>query len=275
MVKPARDCARTHIAGRHRRQPSFWAQDRQRGAGRGQRTAGDWATRHRNGSRLFGEGPPGPASPTRPPRAAPPPPGAPGPAPPRAAFPGTRSRQRNLDLLSASEDVSTVNMKTLGPILTAFCLCVTLTGRASAAHSGDVVSLGNDTYSITCEAKNAFNRNVDKLKTDASDAAAMYCEAQGKQMRVISLTGDVPMFSLGYAKAKIVFRALNPGDPGLTSNAAPEGPAAAPAIAPVEKPLSTDDLYAALVKLDDLRKKGILTDDEFQAEKKKVLSKSK
>src|ERR1022692_316397 len=119
MVKPARDCARTHIAGRHRRQPSFWAQDRQRGAGRGQRTAGDWATRHRNGSRIVGEAAPGRVFPTP----------APGPAPPRAAFPGTRSRQRNLDLLSASEDVSTVNMKTLGPILTAFCLCVTLTGK--------------------------------------------------------------------------------------------------------------------------------------------------
>ena len=32
--------------------------------------------------------------------------------------------------------------------------------------------------------------------------------------------------------------------------------------------------YSELVKLDDLRKKGILTDDEFQAEKKKLLSKS-
>ena len=37
---------------------------------------------------------------------------------------------------------------------------------------------------------------------------------------------------------------------------------------------STDDLYEALLKLDDLRKKGILTDEEFQAEKKKVLSRS-
>jgi hypothetical protein len=134
-----------------------------------------------------------------------------------------------------------------------------------------VVPLGNDTYSITRQAKTAFNRNIEKLKADVSDAAAKFCEAQGKQLKVISLTEDLPMFSLGYAKAKIVFKALNPGDPGLTSDTA----SAAPAVAPVEKPLSTDDLYAALVKLDDLRKKGILTDDEFQAEKKKVLSRSK
>lgn len=35
---------------------------------------------------------------------------------------------------------------------------------------------------------------------------------------------------------------------------------------------ATDDLYARLVILDDLRKKGILTDEQFQAEKKKILS---
>jgi hypothetical protein len=139
-----------------------------------------------------------------------------------------------------------------------------------------VVPLGDDTYSITREAKSAFNRNIEKLKADATAAATEFCEAQGKQMKVISLTADVPLFSLGYAKAKIVFKALNPGDPRLTSDSASmAAPAMAPAMAPVEKPLSTDELYAALVKLDDLRKKGILTDDEFQAEKKKILNKSK
>lgn len=150
-----------------------------------------------------------------------------------------------------------------------------------------MVSMGNDTYSITREAKTAFNRDVEKLKADASDAAAKYCEAQGKQLKVVSLTGTVPFFGTGYAKAKIVFRALSPGDPGLTSETAQMAPAVAssvapytppyvpPAAAPAEKSLSTDELYNDLLKLDDLRKKGILSDDEFQAEKKKVLSRSK
>ena len=63
--------------------------------------------------------------------------------------------------------------------------------------------------------------------------------------------------------------ALSPGDPALL----PPVPVVAPesvAIAP--RALSTDELVTELTKLDDLRKKGILTDDEFQAEKKKVLS---
>ena len=40
-------------------------------------------------------------------------------------------------------------------------------------------------------------------------------------------------------------------------------------------PLTTDELYANLLKLDDLHKKGILTDEEFAAEKKKRLARSK
>jgi hypothetical protein len=149
--------------------------------------------------------------------------------------------------------------------------------------------MGNDTYSITREARTAFNRDTDKLKADASDAAARFCADQGKQLKVVSLTESTPKFGLGYAKAKIVFKALNAGDPGLASEpaAAPASlaaPASAPApasiaapawVAPAERSLSTDELYGDLVKLDDLRKKGILTDDEFQSEKRKVLSRSK
>ncbi len=139
------------------------------------------------------------------------------------------------------------------------------------------VSLGNNTYSITCEASNAFHRDLDKLKADATDLASQFCAQEGKQMKLLSLTGKVPMFATGYAHAKIVFKALNPGDPELTMPVTPEGTIAVPvaAAAPAAPPrLSTDELYTELVKLDDLRKKGILTDDEFQAEKKKLLSRS-
>jgi len=190
----------------------------------------------------------------------------------RPGFPGWRLRQRNLDLFGALDEGSAVNPITLGRTLSAACMCVTLIGCASASHDDapKVVELGNDTYSITCEAKNAFHRDTEKLKADASAAAAGYCAAQGKQMKLVSLTSDLPMFSTGYAKAKIVFKALNAGDPGLLASENTTAVAA-----PAERSLTTDDLYNELLKLDDLRKKGILTDEEFQSEKKKVLNRSK
>jgi Short C-terminal domain len=161
---------------------------------------------------------------------------------------------------------------TLGSIFSVAVLALASSAFASAPLAP--VSLGDNTWSITREAGSAFNRDVDKLKAEATDAATKFCADQGKQMKLISLTGKLPMFSLGYANAKIVFKALNPGDPELAAPATVQGAPAQVVYAPVEKRLTTDELYDELVKLDDLRKKGILTDDEFQAEKKKLLSRS-
>ncbi len=40
-----------------------------------------------------------------------------------------------------------------------------------------------------------------------------------------------------------------------------------------KKQSQNNDLYTELTKLDDLRKKGILTEDEYNAQKKKLLEK--
>jgi hypothetical protein len=53
----------------------------------------------------------------------------------------------------------------------------------------------------------------------------------------------------------------------------PIRPSAASKVAPA--PLTTDELYVNLLKLDELHKKGILTDEEFAAKKKKLLARSK
>ncbi|MEO8505376.1 MAG: SHOCT domain-containing protein [Acidobacteriota bacterium] len=52
---------------------------------------------------------------------------------------------------------------------------------------------------------------------------------------------------------------------GKPAGAAPQGQA------PPSQVLHSDDLYTKLVKLDELRKKGILTDAEFEVQKKKLL----
>ena len=136
--------------------------------------------------------------------------------------------------------------------------------------------MGNNTYSMTREGRTAFSRDTDKLREEVTAAAVKFCEGQGKQMRQISITSKLPMFAMGYPSATIVFMALNPGDPALTGPLPGENSAGTSVTVQrtVTLSSSTDDLVSALTKLDDLRKKGILTDEEFQAEKKKILSRS-
>ena len=61
--------------------------------------------------------------------------------------------------------------------------------------------------------------------------------------------------------------------PGHSASADRAGVAAsAPPTAQREERQRTDDIYEAILKLDDLRKRGLLTDEEFNAEKQKVLT---
>lgn len=162
-----------------------------------------------------------------------------------------------------------MNKNVFAPVFALLCALVFFTGNAVAGPSSKstLLPMADGTLEITREASNGFNRDIAALKAAAREDAEKYCAAQNKQLKVISETSSKPFFGTGYAKAKIVFRALNPGEIDVHDSA---GGGVSPSVT-----ASTDEIYAALTKLDDLRKKGILTDEEFQAEKKKVLSHSR
>ncbi len=150
----------------------------------------------------------------------------------------------------------------------------TITLSCHANPHPDVVELGNDTYEITREAKTGFARDTDKLKEEALHDAGAYCSAHHKELKVISTTAKVPRLPLsGFANAKVVFKALDANDPELHAPVVSTEAGLVHGDAPRMKS-GTDTLYSDLMKLDDLRKKGILTDEEFQAQKKKLLEKS-
>ncbi len=165
-----------------------------------------------------------------------------------------------------------------------------LTASAAQASTASLADLGNNTFSCTREATTTFGRDTDKLIAEAKDDAAKFCAAKSKQPKIVSISFEKPWMTLGFPKATVVFKALDAGDPALADTtpvpvvrtdkkAKPvEKLEPQPAIAPrpVSPPASSvDTLYADLTKLDELRKKGILTEEEFQAEKKKVLERSK
>ena len=170
-----------------------------------------------------------------------------------------------------------MNRLPLVRILSTSLLFVGLSGSVSASTSKQV-SLGGNTYSVTREASSAFKRDIEALQAEAEADAAKYCTEHGKQLKVITTSTDRPRFSLGYATAKVIFKALDAGDPELTSAPVPVAAtdsAPAPVASGVIPQGPPGDLYTDLLKLDDLRKRGILTDKEFNAEKKKLLKRSR
>ena len=152
-----------------------------------------------------------------------------------------------------------------------------LAAACRADPNPDIVSLGHDTYALTHWADNGFTRNTDKLKAQALEDAAAYCAKLHKELKIVSTTTARPAVPLtGFASAKVVFKALDANDPELHAPVlAPLPDDSAPGAVEYATPLTeTDVLYKDLKELDDLRKHGLLTEEEFQAKRKKLVEKS-
>jgi hypothetical protein len=130
----------------------------------------------------------------------------------------------------------------------------------------------------------------EKQKSQIEEDADTYAARLGKSAEKIAMeehSRELNQFYTAYSwdyKFRLVDR---PGSapaaaaPVIATTIVPAGePAAkgqttataAPAAPPAETRARTvDELYDQLIKLDELRKRGILTDDEFEAQKKKLL----
>jgi hypothetical protein len=142
--------------------------------------------------------------------------------------------------------------------------------------------MGSDTFIVTRQAATGFS-GAGTLKADAISEAAQYCEARGKVLKIVAVTEAKPPYILGnFPKAEVIFKALDPGHPELSrpsefdasGNQIRVGSALvdrSEVKVSVEK-AQQDDLYGRIERLDELRKRGVLTEEEFQREKTRLLS---
>ena len=107
--------------------------------------------------------------------------------------------------------------------------------------------------------------NLGEMKAEVHREANAFAESKGKMAVTIS-TNEAPVAFGKYAFYELRFRLAEKNDPEVLNPVAAKSPQPS---ANAEKP---SDLYAELTKLDELRKKGLLTDAEFEAEKKKLLA---
>lgn len=146
---------------------------------------------------------------------------------------------------------------------------------AGLAHGEEPVRLSADTYLISQISKAGIFASMSKLKSRVIAQANTFAERQGKIAVALSLQ-EFPAGGPGqWPRVEYQFRVVSADDPEAQRGAlAPR----ADVVIDSNQKISVDvkssekpDLYAELVKLDDLRKRGILTDAEFEAQKKKLL----
>jgi hypothetical protein len=135
--------------------------------------------------------------------------------------------------------------------------------------------IGNDTYMVSRQAATGFSGSG-TLKSEAFQEASRHCENQGKSIQVISTQEASPPYILGnFPKAEVQFMCLEPGDREL---ARPKLSPTADKTVEIRDSRSvpsdaakSKDIYAELINLDDLRKRGIISESEFDIQKKRLL----
>lgn len=120
--------------------------------------------------------------------------------------------------------------------------------------------------------------NTAALKAGVIKEANEFAESQGK-VAIPLASHETPVYPGHFATFEYQFRVVDKNDPEARRTSLV--PRADVVIEKTEK-ISADvrtkedkapDLYTELTKLDDLRKKGIITDDEFAVQKKRLLEK--
>ncbi len=158
-------------------------------------------------------------------------------------------------------------------------LCVLI---QSCSSSSGVVKTGPDTYMISRSEK-GFRGNSGAVKAAALSEAEDWCQKRGKVMKVISASQKdmVPMTS--DASAEIHFKALAPTDPELAEpidtgdlkNRVFKGNENIQTFSvegnSKKAEVAKRDRYAEILKLGELKDKGLITAEEFESEKQRIL----
>jgi len=149
-----------------------------------------------------------------------------------------------------------------------------INGCASPA----IVQISPDTYMLTRSSAAGMFANMSKLKAGVIQEANEFAARQGKVAIPISQQQRRPEH--GFPSFEYQFRVVDPDDPEARRTVLAAGPdIVVQTNQNIDAKLTNSkdsresiDLYTELTKLDDLRKRGILSDSEFEAQKKKLLN---
>lgn len=145
---------------------------------------------------------------------------------------------------------------------------ISLAFVVSGCANRGIVKLSTDTYMLARSDRGGIFGNASAMKADVIREANEFAESQGKIVIPISLE-ESPLWPGKLASVEYQFRVVDKSDPDaqrtnhiLQSNDAKTK----------EQTNRQKDIHAELIKLDDLRKKGIINDAEFEMQKKKILT---
>lgn len=165
-------------------------------------------------------------------------------------------------------------------LVSAFSISAFLLG--GCVSNPGVVQLSPDTYLIARTDRAGIFGNTAAMKVSVIREASEFAASKGK-VAIPLATNETPVYPGHCATIEYQFRVVDKDDPEAVRTSLV--PRADIVIEKSEK-ISADvhtkdesdkktDLYSEIMKLDDLRKKGLITDAEYNSEKQKLLNRTK
>lgn len=148
----------------------------------------------------------------------------------------------------------------------------------TACANAGVVQVAPDTYLLSKQDNAGIFGNFPRFKTEVIQEANDFATGKGKVAIPVTMN-ETPAGPGRFATFQYQFRLVEASDPAaqrVTLTKQPdvliESKSRSTSDVNVRTPQAQSvDLYSELIKLDDLRKRGILTETEFDAQKTKLL----
>ena len=159
-------------------------------------------------------------------------------------------------------------------------LFLVLSGLLSACATSGPVQLSPDTYMISKTDKGGIFGNPSKMKLAVIREANEFAASQGKTAIPLSTTETPLVVGQRFASIEYQFRVVSSDDPEYQRTALEKR---ADIVIKDDKNIDINvttedkeapDVYDSLIRLEDLRAKGILTGQEFEREKQRILSRA-
>jgi hypothetical protein len=162
---------------------------------------------------------------------------------------------------------------------TGFAVVTLLIGACVSSGVSGVIRLSPDTYRLSRVDGGGRYADAAAMKASVINDANAFAQSQGK-IAVPIATREETMRVGHLSTIDYEFRLAAPGGPApkptqpvqRADAVADQQAHKAVDVQPAGKPEARPDLYTELIKLDDLRKRGILTEQEFQTLKAKLLA---
>ncbi|HEY0060537.1 MAG TPA: SHOCT domain-containing protein [Telluria sp.] len=152
-----------------------------------------------------------------------------------------------------------------------------LAGCLGACATSEIVPIGTDSYMIAQTSAGGVFKAMSSLKSEVIQRANAFAESKGK-IAIPIAAKEAPAYPGHMPSFEYQFRLVDKNDPrasggGLIPRAdvVVENRVVPPGTG-VTRTQDGKDIYSELIKLDELRKRGLLTEAEFQVQKERLLS---